>query len=151
MVKTMKNVFKFLPSMNIWFIWSTQPQNHEIDAQRILMKPYSIYPIPRNHLLHGRFVCRSAPPSVGVQGCYWRPLHTEALPSILWQSGGRRLLLLTHTCLFHPQIHCNRHMKKEDHLRHAITIKQNLVKEVKLYMLLALCLLKKNSSISTSI
>lgn len=27
MVKTMKNVFRFLTSMNIWFIWSTQPQN----------------------------------------------------------------------------------------------------------------------------
>lgn len=127
--------------------------NHKttkIDAQRILMKPYSIYSIPRNHLLHGRFVCRSAPPSVGAPGCYWRPLHTEALPSIRWQSGGRRLLLLAHTCLFHPQIHCNRQEKGGSSQDMLLWSQQSCHRSKTIHVTCPLSL-KKKSSISTSI
>lgn len=100
----------YLNEYLIYVINSTK-KSTKIDAQQLLMKSYSMYPITRNHLLLGRFVCRSAPPSVGALGCYWQPLHTEALPSIRWQSGGRRLLLLAHICLYHPQIHCNTQVK----------------------------------------
>lgn len=151
MVKTMKKYFQissFDEYLN--YLINSTTKSSKIDAQWILMKPYSIYHIPKNDLLHGQFVCRSAPPSVGAPGCYWRPLHTEALPSIRWQSEGRRLLLLAHTCLFHPQIHCNRQEKWGSSQDMLLWSQQSCHRSKTIHVTCPLSL-KKKSSISTSI